>query len=401
MSIKGLLRRATVVTAAVVTAAVVTAAVALIGGLGLTGVTSAENNHSGYEYKSPTSLSQATSTMLSTTLPAASQPAGSGFVQTCGHGLCLDGQPFVIHGATAYGQYDDPNNEASLAAQNGINVLEIVGFETQYHQLSDAMSPATWTRVDQVIAAAHAHGLHVILNLSSYGKSLMAAGIKPTTYDWNPYLTFIADRINSVTGIKYADDPTIAMVELYDEIDAPNYDVPLRGTTAETTAFFQRTLAEWKALDPNHLVSTGGFSYINDPNSGIDWRTIVSDPNNAVCDVEINSTYDRDISVPELSSYCQSIGKPWFLAAWSSCYRTGPQFDGDLDSFSSDAAMAAHAQDMYSIASDSDPAAPIPASPAVGSDFWNLAATPVKLGSCDIGPQFPLTLGVVSANAPH
>jgi hypothetical protein len=318
----------------------------------------------------------------------ASNAAADPFIRACGAQLCLGGQPFRIHGATTYGQLDDPAAEVALAKQAKLNVLELVEYETQYHSLASTMSEATWARVDNFVAVAKQNGLHIILNFSSYGQSLQAAGQKPTTTDWQGFLNFVAGRVNTKTGITYAQEPAIAMVELYGEIDAPNYHAPYRGTTAETSAFFQRTLAQWKALDPNHLASTGGFSYINDPGSGIDWKTIVADPHNDVCGVEVNSYGDRNISVPNLSSYCGQIGKPWFLAAWSSCYNNKSSAN-DINSWLTDDDMAAHALDMYTIGR-----------PAVGSDFWNLGPGTAHLGSCDIGPQFPKTLGTVQTAAP-
>jgi hypothetical protein len=332
------------------------------------------------------------------TCPSASAAPPPGFVRVCGLQLSLNGQPFIISGATAYGQYDNAEGEVALARQAHLNTLEIVEFETEYHALSAEMSAATWKRVDTFIAAARAGGLHVILNLSGYGQSLAAAGQIPTTTDWGPYLTFIADRVNTVTRVRYADDPTIAMVELYGEINAPGYGAPTAGTTAEMNAFFKRTLAEWKALAPHIIVSTGGFSYINDPRSGISWKTIVADPGDAVCDIEVNAYADRDMSVPDLSAYCRRLGKPWFLATWSSCYRQGPNFNGDIDSWQTDADMAAHARDMYKIAADKSPAAPGPAVSSVGTDFWNLAVGPAGYGTCDIGPQFPRTFSVVQGH---
>lgn len=324
---------------------------------------------------------------------------GNNFVQVCGLQLCLNGTSFIVHGATTYGQLDNAANEVALAKQAKLNTLELVEYEQNYHDLNSTMSEATWARVDNFIAVAKQQGLHIILNFSSYGQSLQAAGQKPTTANWQPFLSFVANRTNTKTGIKYKDEPAIARFVLFGEIDAPNYSVPTRGTTAETTAFFSRTLAQWKALDSNHLVSTGGFSYINDPNSGIDWQTIVQDPNNAVCDVEINSYPDRNSSVPNMSTFCKNHGKPWFLAAWSSCFND-KGFADDINNWLSDADMAAHAQDMYNIARNHNPTAPGPATAAAGSDFWNLGSVAANKGSCDIGPQFPQTFATVQANAP-
>jgi len=322
------------------------------------------------------------------------QAGNSGeFVSVCGTQLCLAGKPFVIHGATAYGEYANPDAEVSLAKHARVNVLEIVEFESSYHELSTAMTEATWGVVDRVIATAEKNGLHVVLNLSSYGQSLQKSGKKPTNEDWSPYLRFVTQRINTQSGRKYADDPTIAMIEVFGEIDPPNGSSPTRGTTRETTEFYRRTLAQARALDPHHVLSAGRFSYL-DWNSGIDWKAIMSDPNNQVCGVEINARADRDVSVPAVTRFCRDLGKPWFLAAWSSCFGV----EGS-NNFGSDAAMAAHAADMYAIAANKNVSGPAPAYAAVGSDFWNLGSVS-KAPTCDIGPFFPLTWDVVRQHAP-
>jgi hypothetical protein len=315
------------------------------------------------------------------------------FVHVCGIRLCLDGKPFVVHGATAYGLYGDPSAAVALARAADVNVLELSEFDTRYHVLGDVESAATWDRVDRFIAAASRAHLHVILTLSEYGQSLAASGRAATTTDWGPYLRFIANRRNTVTGIRYRNDPTIAMVLLYGEIPAPRSgDSPIDGTTAQMTAFFRRSLREWHDAAPKILASTGGFSYLGEAGNGIDWKTITSDPHDATCDVEVNSSNDLDVAVPELSSYCESLDKPWFLAAWSACL--GAPSAG-YDYFPTDAAMAAHALAMYALAGGGPPAA----MPAVGSDFWTLAGGPASDGTCSLGPGFPLTLAVVQSTA--
>jgi hypothetical protein len=333
---------------------------------------------------------------------APAPPNGSGgqsatsaglFVSVCGSGLCVGANSFTIKGATAYGQYANPAAEIAKAQAGNLDTLELVEFDTQYHQLSDTESAATWTQVDAFIAAAAAAHMHVILNLSEYGQSLQAAGITMASpawqTDWNQYLAFVADRVNTRTSVAYKDDPTIAMVELWGEIPAPAYSDPV-GTTAQLQAFFATSLAQWKALAPNILGSSGGFSYLNDAGSGIPWQAIMNDPNDATCDVEINSYPDRDTTIPAVTQFCKSIGKPWFLAAWSACDQ---QSSGswDIDSWQSDAQMAAHASNMYAIAAGATPAA----YPAIGSDFWNLG--PGTAPTCDLGPQFPLTWSTIGA----
>jgi hypothetical protein len=316
-----------------------------------------------------------------------------GFVHVCGAQVCLGSQPYVIHGATAYGAYDQPAKEIALAQAGNINTLELAEFDAQYHQLPSSMSSATWTRVDKFVAAAGRAGLHVILNLSEYGQSLQAVGQTPTTANWINYLSFIANRTNTVTGVQYKNDPTIAMVEIFGEICSPgardsSCPAGTSGTANEMQSFFHRTETQWHALAPNIMISTGGFSHLdNATSSGIPWQKIVSDPTDATCDIEINSASDVDNSIAKFTSYCKKIGKPWFLSAWSSCYHdTGYPFylatDGD---------MAAHAREMYGIQQGRSQAA----MPAIGSDFWNLKDSGVAPSNCDLGPAYPQTWSVI------
>jgi hypothetical protein len=240
----------------------------------------------------------------------------------------------------------------------------------------------------------------VILNLSEFGQSLQAAGEAMDSADWQPrwdqYLSFIARRVNTLTGLTYGEDPTIAMVEIWSEIPAPAYGDAV-GTTQQIQTFYAAALSTWKRLAPHILVSTGGLSHVNDPRSGVPWQALTNDPNNAACDVEINSYPDRDISTRMVTSYCRSLGKPWFLSAWSSCNKPRQRSSeinnwAAADLASTDAAMAAHASDMYRIAKGGAPAAYA----ALGTDFWNLGSQTTD--TCQLGPQFPQTWSTVRRN---
>jgi hypothetical protein len=194
--------------------------------------------------------------------------------------------------------------------------------------------------------------------------------------------------------VAYRDEPAIAGWELWGEIPAPNYGDPMRGTTAETTEFYRRTLAQLQPLVPNQIVSTGGFSYLNDAGSGIDWRTIVSLADNDTCDMEINSWDDRNVTTQMFTDFCEGLGKPWRLAAFSSCQGSS-HFPSDINHWSTDAEMAAHHRDMYAIAAGAAPAT----YPGLGSHFWNLRDEPARDDQCSIGHQYPLTLAEVAAAA--
>lgn len=323
-----------------------------------------------------------------------------GFVYVRGAQLWLDGRPWVQHGATVYGWgFDNRAAVITLAVQAGLNCIEVVNFEYVFNDVTTSMSESTWTRIDDLVARARTAGLKVMLNLSGYYHSLMAAGTKPTTADWTTYLTFVTNRVNTVNGVKYRFDPTIARVILVGEIDAPNYSTPLRGTTQQTTDFYNRTLRQLRALDTRHVISTGGFAYLDDAGSGIDYQTIMADTFNQICDVELNSFPDRNTAVPNVAAYALTIGKPWFLAAFSSCQGTSG-FTGDANNWPTDTDMAAHFDDCYKIVRASGAAAPAPTNAACGAHFWNLGQTPAGVGNCDISPNYPLTFAKVQQYAP-
>lgn len=299
----------------------------------------------------------------------------SGFVQVCGTQLCVGGSQIRIKGATAYGQYSNTNYEIPLAQNGNLNTLEVVEFNSQYHNLSTAMSENTWQPVDNFIYQASLAHMHVILHLADFGQALQAAGytLSDSSWQtqWNNFLSFIANRTNTVSHIQYKNDPTIAMLEIWGEIPAPDGSGGAPSchatcwTAAQMQAFYHNTMSQWHTLAPNILTSSGGFSYL-DYNSGIPWKAVMDDPSNQVCDTEVNSSGDRNTSIPMVTNECQGLGKPWFLSAWSSCFQTG---GGDLTNQQTVAGMVAHAQDMYAVANGLNPPA---AYQGIGSDFWNL-----------------------------
>ena len=316
----------------------------------------------------------------------------SPFVYVSGTNLMLQGSRFTIHGATNYGQMTNQVTEVARAKAGGLNVLELVRYEQTYNSVASQTSSTTLTRVDNNIAECAANGIKIILNFSGYFWSLKAEGQKAVNVDWNPFLTTMMNRVNTVTGVTYKDDPTIAMIELIGEIDDPNGTEPtLRGTNAEILAFFTRTLNQLRAIDQNHVLCTGGFSYINIGN--LQWQPLMDLANNQVCAFEINSFNDRDVSAPLVTDYAQQIGKPWFLAAFSACTRA-PNGSYDINAVANDTAGAAHFDQMYQLTRGNLPT--YADTRGCGADFWNLAPA----GECDIGEQKPLTFGKVQQYSP-
>jgi hypothetical protein len=261
--------------------------------------------------------------------------------------------------------------------QGRLNAIRMVDFlDTGGEVAAAPFDENRWVRVDRGIAAAAARGLKVLLDLSTYRNLLQQHDMNPYDFDWRPFLEFMTRRRNTVTGRIYADDPTISIVSLAGEVDPPNGEDTCCGiNTASINAFFTRTARQFKELDRNHLLSSGGLHQL-DRNSGIDYRTIFAIPEIDVC--AVHDSDDGHRNVGPASTYCQSIGKPWI---WEEFSR--PQSMGD-------AARASYFQVVYDSSRSMK---------AAGVGFWNLW-TDVRGDSHDVNPDTPLTWEVVRRNAP-
>jgi hypothetical protein len=343
--------------------------------------------------------------------PGGPDPSARAFLKINGTQLELAGRPFRVHSGVGYGWMSDPLKMVQKAAEAKLNVIELVNFEDgNWRDINEVMSEKTGRRVDLIIAEAGKKGIKILLNFSNFYSNLVDDGYPPLVfddrsipYDWKRYLEFVANRVNTVSGEKYSTDPTIGLVSMVGEVNNPDPNFRDYGpnhtrapfTTADLTNFFSSLLAKWRAMDPNHIVYSGGFSWIDYEGTGIDWRAIMRDPNNQIAAFEIYSDNDRNITTRNVAAFAKSLGKPWFLSAWSSCRRDQPNFPGDNSYLPSDTEMAAHARDMYELANGklSDGFS------GVGSSFWALGP---KDGTgeymhqtCDIGPQFPKTYSVI------
>ena len=314
----------------------------------------------------------------------------SAYVTTCGTSLCLEGSVWPMYGASHPIWESNVATTMTLAAEEHLNLVRLTDWMNVNGPLTGAYAQSQWDTVDAYIAAASAQGLHVVLDLSTYRNLLWNNCVGPS-YDWSSFLNWVAHRVNTVSGRVYADDPTIAMVSLAGEYNPPTTytytdnsgsSCTMSYSTSDLTSFFERTLSEARADFPNQLVDTGGFSYL-DWNSGIDWKTIMADPNDQVCAVHVYSSGDAGTTVPNVSSYCRGLGKPWIIEEFG--------FQQSLG----DAVRAQDVQGRYTLARDYG---------AAGVAFWNLGpqvqGVNYSATTYDINPQTPLTFAVVVRNAP-
>ncbi len=344
----------------------------------------------------PTSLPTATPTSPTTPLGGvASTGAPAGQVVVCGTSLCVDGTPWSMYGATVYNPgltpyqsgVRDPAGTVALAEQAHLNTIRITDFlNVTGDPSTDPYDPGRWAYVDAMIAAAGAAGLHVDLGLADYRAMLWNQCTDPYTADWSSFISFVANRVNTVSHLVYKDDPTIAFVSAAGEplpVGTHQYTAKTTGSlctmtysTADLTNFYSSVTGDWQSQGGTVLFNSGGLGYLNETSAGIDWQSIFSLPSNPFCDIK---TYGgMQAWAPIAAAYCQSIGKPVVVEEFG-----WQQSAGDAARAQLFATMVAQLRALH----------------VAGMAFWNLG---YQLGptSYEINPATPDTFAAVIDNAP-
>jgi mannan endo-1,4-beta-mannosidase len=241
--------------------------------------------------------------------------AASQFVGVNGTNFTLNGNPFYFAGTNAYYLFYGNINCSSPQANQGcvipllndskslnLSVVRTWGFSNKYYNYGYCFQPstgvyheATFAHFDRVIKEASDRGLKLIIpfvnNWDNFGgmceyvkwcnltnASICIAdepwpfGLKTAVHDsfytnnctkniYKQYVSYFLNRTNTLTGIKYRDDPTIFAWELANE---PRARSDTTGTTLNN--WIGEMSAYIKSLDPNHLVTPGGDGgYQNKP----------------------------------------------------------------------------------------------------------------------------------------
>lgn len=307
----------------------------------------------------------------------------SGYVTVCGTSLCLNGASWYMYGASVYQGLNNPGGTISQAQAAKLNLIRITDFIDTSAGPGGAIDEAHWRKVDALVAVASQANLKVLLDLSTYRNMLKKSNINPYTYDWQSFLNFAMSRTNTVSGRSYKDDPAIAIVALAGEVDPPNSsNNPLGVTQQQVTDFYSRTLAQLAATGSRAVRTSGGLLQLS-WNSGIDWRTIMADPNNQICNIHDYSQADQNYT-PTVAGYCAGLNKPWITEEFGF-----NQTDGD-------SIRAQEFQTMYNLQATNH---------AAGVAFWNLGTEVVgvngKTETYDVNASTPATLQVVRQNAPQ
>lgn len=210
------------------------------------------------------------------------------FVTTSGNQFILNGQPFYFVGTNNYwlmqqrsygsASVDDALNAAQAV---GVRVIRTWGFADGFvwtNSTDPAILQATpgvyrekaFSSMDYVISEAGKRGIKLIITLVNNwndfgGMNQYVAWASQSGHDrfytdpsvkqlFKNYIVDFVNRLNTVTGIAYKDDPTIMAWELANEARMPS---DAGAVTNKIRDWYQEMAQHLKSIDLNHLVGTG------------------------------------------------------------------------------------------------------------------------------------------------
>ncbi|KAJ4490111.1 glycoside hydrolase [Lentinula aciculospora] len=273
------------------------------GGIGYTGPTSCAAGNAcvvlnsyfsqclpGASTNSSASATSTTSSGSTTTTTTSTSPTStvSGFVKTDGMHFTLNNEPFTVVGANAYwvglmnyGITDMYTGFADIAA-TGATAVRTLGFNevttpdgVAYYQSWSGSTPTVnygangLENFDNVISAAKAHGLRLIVTLSDYGG--MDVYVNQLLGQGSPHDYFYTNATVIAFVTRYLNEPGILAWELANEPRCLGSTSATSGTcTVSTISIWAAELSAFiKSIDPNHLVAIGDEGFFNDPGNPI------------------------------------------------------------------------------------------------------------------------------------
>lgn len=259
-----------------------------------------------------------------------------------------------------------------MAQQAHLNTLR----PTDYFEgvaYGDWYNATVWSNMDYLFQQAALHKMFIILDLSSFRDKTLKQGIYP--YDPSLYTAAF-----SWVASRYASSPALLYYAIAGEVKCPTSNDPLRPTSAQNLTNYYRVLSDTlQAADPNHLISSGGLSYLNEQHCGIDWESIFSLPHIQIAAIHVYSDNDRNITMPMVAPWAAGNRRLFVVEEFG--FRQG----------NGDATRAAGFQNMYNLGKQYGAAAMV---------FWNLGPE-ISPSSYEVNPGTPLTWNTVIRNAPQ
>jgi len=249
-------------------------------------------------------------------VPAAASQQTGGFVTRQGSQLRLDGKQFRFAGSNNYYlmyksrlMVDDVLADAQAA---GFTVIRAWGFldignqdgSNSVHGKADGVYLQYWDgtrpayndgpdgleRIDYVIAAARQRDIKLVFPLTNNWRDFggMDQYVRwrggqfhddfysdPVIRGWyKDWITHVLNRVNTITGVTYKDDPTVMTWELGNEprcIGSGVYPRSANCTTQTLIGWADEMTRHIKSVDSKHLVSVGDEGFFCDDPAHSDW----------------------------------------------------------------------------------------------------------------------------------
>eukprot|EP01025_Chloroclados_australasicus_P037705 TRINITY_DN3853_c0_g1_i1.p1 TRINITY_DN3853_c0_g1~~TRINITY_DN3853_c0_g1_i1.p1 ORF type:complete len:675 (+),score=87.40 TRINITY_DN3853_c0_g1_i1:175-2199(+) len=216
------------------------------------------------------------------------EPAEGKFVQVQGTQFIYNGQPFYFMGMNAYQLVNIERNlnpgDTDIAFQKakdlGLQTIRLWAFSDEIRKSPTEWDEKTFEALDSLVNKAKQYDLKVVLALLNYWEqfngtdsqvTMVKGTIKGYTIEdfytneevkllYKSHACKIINRVNSISGVKYRDDPTIMSWNLLNEARCTNcnggqqHSGLLGGLVSE---WMDEMAAFLKSIDPNHLVTTG------------------------------------------------------------------------------------------------------------------------------------------------
>ncbi len=215
-------------------------------------------------------------------VPQPAEGANSGIVTAQGGGFVVNGAPFRFVGTNAYFLVDAATDGSTAHTDQMMSVANALGFTVMRTwgfldgpSAGAALQPsggvyneAAFQALDYVLAKADTAGVRLIVTLVNYwgdyggmpqyvswcapGSSRDAFYTNATCQQlYKNYVSHMLNRVNTLNGRRYKDDPTVFAWELANE--------PRSGDRTGTilTQWVATMAAYIKSIDPAHMVTTG------------------------------------------------------------------------------------------------------------------------------------------------
>jgi hypothetical protein len=259
-----------------------------------------------------------------------------------------------------------------MAQQAHLNTIRTTNFFDGI-TYGDWYNATVWSNMDYLFQEAAKHGMYVILDLSSFRDKTLKQGV----YPYNPAMYTAAF---SWVASRYAKNSALLNYAIAGEVSCPTSSDPLRPTSTQALTYYYRVLSDTLyAADPNHLISSGGLSHLNQANCGIDWKSIFSLPHINMAAIHVYSDHDRYITMPMIGGWAASNQRPFTVEEFG--FQQGV----------SDTTRSSEFQNMYNLGKQYGVTAMI---------FWNLGPE-ISSSSYEVNPNTPFTWNTVIRNAPQ